>query len=146
MMGPNHSPAGIGVIMRILRRLLLCSIASLPAGASGADSQATEPPVIPQGQTASDLLKTCDSSMLTHSGRLRRGYCSGFVSGVEETLRTLPAGEHQRRICVPPKTSSTRLVGLFTDYLVRNRGAMDRPAVQVVRMALEAAFPCASDI
>ena len=43
----------------------------------------------PKKLTAHQLLNLCAASSLTSGGRNRKRFCTGFVSGVEETLRLL---------------------------------------------------------
>ena len=63
------------------------------AGNIAAQEEGMEPQ-FPQQQSAGDLLRACASSRLTSTGRERRRYCAGFVSGVEEAVRMLGSGEH----------------------------------------------------
>jgi hypothetical protein len=99
----------------------------------------------PQQMDAKELLLLCASSALTSNGRLRRRYCDGFVSGVEEGLRV----HHQRfpsqipkTVCVPVGTNSRAMSEAFVTYASRNGVELGKPAAAVVIDALEASFQC----
>lgn len=97
----------------------------------------------PQKHSAQDLLLICASSSLTVSGRSRRQYCAGFVSGVEETLRLMHriAGP-PNAICVPARVSARHLAEVYVKYAAKRERDMDKPAVEVVVQALTDAYPC----
>ena len=102
-----------------------------PARAFG-EQQPSDPEVIfPQRFTARDLLYACNSSALTDVGRERRRYCAGFISGVEEAVRLLQAGQAAGggpRICLPVDVSSRRLADMYTRYAARNDAVLEQPA------------------
>ena len=94
---------------------------------------------------AQQLLILCASSSLTANGRLRRRYCDGFVSGVEEGLRV----QHQRfpaqmskTVCVPAGTSSRVMSEAFVTYASRQGVELGKPAAAVVIDALAESFKC----
>jgi hypothetical protein len=100
----------------------------------------------PQQMRAKDLMTTCASSSLTATGRTRRRYCDGFVSGVEEGMRlfllrhsinSVPA------VCVPAGTTSRALTNAFVNYASAKGVNLEQPAAAVVIEALEKAFSCA---
>ena len=101
-------------------------------------------PQFPQQQSAGDLLRACASSRLTSTGRERRRYCAGFVSGVEEAIRLLgPAGGHSAyRICTPPDVTASALAEAFVKYGASHKGELSDPAAAVVQHALASAYPC----
>ena len=111
-------------------------------------AQAQEPTAdsdsyFPQRLTAKDLLYACASSAMTSLGRERRTYCSGFISGVEETIRI---GERKRnvrsRICVPEKTTARNLANVYIKYASQQGDELVEPAAVLVKRALQDAFPC----
>ncbi len=96
-------------------------------------------PQFPQQQSAGDLLRACASSRLTSTGRERRRYCAGFVSGVEEAVRLLgPNGQ----ICTPPDVTASALAEAFVKYGATHKGELNDPAAAVVQHALASAYPC----
>ena len=117
----------------------------LAASAFADESGGGEEKYFPQKLTAQDLLYYCASSALTSSGRNRQNYCSGFVSGVEESIRLLDmrsAGDKQR-ICVPEGKPASHFRQLYIRHASDKRTNLGRPAVLVVLEALQAAYPCA---
>ena len=111
----------------------------LAAGAAGADEPAA---VHPQQLSARDLLQACASSALTATGRERRRYCDGFVSGVEEGVR-LGVQAPEMSICVPADISARRLSEAYIRYAADHRNDLGRPAAVVVMDALRETYPCA---
>jgi hypothetical protein len=100
-------------------------------------------PQFPQQQSARDLLFACASSRLTGTGRERRRYCAGFVSGVEEAERVLhPGGAEQRSFCTPPDVTASALAAAFVRYGSEHDDELDAPAARVVLRALQDAYPC----
>ena len=113
-----------------------------PAGNLAAQEQEMEPQ-FPQQQSAGDLLRACASSRLTSTGRERRRYCAGFVSGVEEAIRLLgPAGQSGPRVCTPPDVTASALAEAFVKYGASHKGELSDPAAAVVQHALASAYPC----
>jgi hypothetical protein len=112
----------------------------LTAGAARADEPAA---VHPQQLSARDLLQACASSALTATGRERRRYCDGFVSGVEEGIR-LGVQAPGMNICVPPDISSRRLSEAYIRYAADHRNDLGRPAAVVVMDALRETYSCAT--
>ena len=97
----------------------------------------------PQKLTAQDLLYACASSSLTSQGRERQRYCTGFISGVEETLRYFGSGEPAAAALCFPRSMTARNYGdVFINFASRKGTDTGRPAVEVVREAFMAAFPC----
>jgi hypothetical protein len=99
----------------------------------------------PQQLTARDLLQACASSYLTARGRGLRKYCSGFVSGVEESVRLL---SHSGSVapgvgsCVPKGKTASHFVDVFVKFASGPAVDLQQPAARVVMAALAAAFPC----
>lgn len=97
----------------------------------------------PQQMSAKDLQRTCASSSLSDTGRQRRRYCVGFISGVEEGVRVLHK-QHmlEMSICLPEKVSGRTLTNVFLKHTTDNPGQLERPAAQVVIDALSQTYPC----
>jgi hypothetical protein len=112
----------------------------------GAHTQEDEmEPQFPQKQNAGDLLRTCASSRLTATGRVRSRYCAGFVSGVEEAVRLLQKdGKIERKVCTPPDITAAALADAYVKYGVSHKGELPDTAVEVVLHALADAYPCAA--
>ena len=101
-------------------------------------------PQFPQKQNAGDLLRACAASRLTSTGRVRRRYCAGFISGVEEAVRLLQRhGKIERRVCTPPDISAAALADVYVKYGATHKGELPDPAAEVVLHALVDAYPCA---
>jgi hypothetical protein len=97
----------------------------------------------PQQQSAGDLLRYCAASRLTGTGRERRRYCAGFVSGVEEAMRLLQSsGLSSRRVCSPSNVTAATLADVYVKYGANHKGELKDPAAEVVLYALEEAYPC----
>ena len=117
---------------------------SLSASVAAAEEARVEPE-FPQQQSAGDLLRYCAASRMTATGRERRRYCSGFVSGVEEAVRLLQTGgQVQIRICTPPEVSATALADVYVKYGAGHKGELAEPAAEMVLHALAGAYPCAA--
>ena len=113
--------------------------------AIGEDDADADQPVFPQQLTARDLLTYCSSSSLTDLGRKRQSYCSGFISGVEETIRLPLYASRQSvaiEICVPEDVSSRNLAKAYTQYARRPDTNLAQPAAQIVVEALSKAYHC----
>jgi hypothetical protein len=85
------------------------------------------------------------SSSLTRSGRERKSYCQGFISGIEEgigLLETQGSLQTKASFCVPPETTSKELSDVFTGFASRRGADLDRPAAWLVMEALKHRFPC----
>jgi hypothetical protein len=111
-------------------------------------SKAQEAPVdvetrFPQQMSAQDLQRACASSSLSDTGRQRRRYCVGFISGVEEGVRILHK-QHmlEMSICLPEKASGRALTNVFLKHTIGNPEQLERPAAQVVVDALTKNYPC----
>lgn len=128
-----------------MRYFFLCAFTALlwpiPGSASAQDAQ----PVFPQQMNANELLLLCASSSLTVNGRLRRRYCDGFISGIEEGLRVYNLqfpSQMPNTLCVPAGTSSRAMSEAFVKYASRKDVALDQPAAAVVIAALGRSFAC----
>jgi len=78
-------------------------------------------------------------------GRNRQYYCSGFVSGVEESVRLLNANsrdDNKNSICVPEGKPARHFRDVYIKHGAKKSTDLDRPAVMVVLEALESAYPC----
>jgi len=118
---------------------LMLAISTTLAAQEGEDMELQ----FPQQQSAGDLLRACAASRLTATGRERRRYCAGFVSGVEEAIRLLgPGGNDGPRICTPPDVTASALADAFVRYGATHKGELKDPAAAVVQHALAEAFPC----
>ena len=129
-----------------MRTLSLVSGMLLAVSAVADETGANADTYFPQKLTAQGLLQYCASSALSASGRSRQSYCSGFVSGVEESVRLLDADDSAGRqpVCVPAEKPAR----YFRDVYIRHASKQDtdltRPAALVVLEALEVAHPCGS--
>jgi len=100
-------------------------------------------PQFPQQQSAGDLLRICAASRLSATGRERRRYCAGFVSGVEEALRLLQRERRSEyRVCTPPDVSASTLAEVYVKYGANHKGELPDPAAEVVLHAIVDAYPC----
>ena len=97
----------------------------------------------PQKMNAQDLQRTCAASSLSDTGRQRRRYCVGFISGVEEGVRVLHK-QHmlEMSICLPDKVSGRTLTNVFLKHTTDNPDQLEKPAAQVVIDALSKNYPC----
>ncbi len=125
-----------------MKRLLTLLLFLLPVPASG-QPVTEEQAQFPQQMSASRLLQACASSALTRAGRERRRYCAGFVSGVEEAVRSL---QEQHRlevsVCLPQGVTAKALSDVFIRYSANRQQHMDKPAAAMVLEALAQAWPC----
>ena len=99
----------------------------------------------PQQLSARELLVACASSSLTASGRLRKRYCLGFVSGAEEAVRLqqLRNSTTTRSLfCVPAGTTARALAEVFVRHASGPGVDLDRPSASVVLEALAQGYPC----
>jgi len=98
----------------------------------------------PQQISAEELLRYCASSTLTKLGRERRKYCSGFVSGVEESLRLLGPKQDAsgRSTCVPAAVNARKLAENYVDYAGLRQDRIKQPAVVIVIESLQHSYPC----
>ena len=102
----------------------------------------------PQQMTARELLHACASSSLTRTGRQRKRYCHGFVSGVEEAIRLFQRKASSTQafvVCAPDNTSSRQFAEAFMRYAGRKSVDLDKSAAMVTLDALQNAYPCASE-
>ena len=120
---------------------VFCCLTLLMSASSLAAQEEEMEPQFPQQQNAGDLLRACASSRLTSTGRERRRYCAGFVSGVEEAIRLLGPGG-QKGICTPPDVTASALAKAFVKYGATHEGELRDPAAAVVQDALASAYPC----
>ena len=125
---------------------LLTVIAGLLVMISATANEKTEvaEQYFPQQISAKKLLVYCTSSAMTKSGRERRRYCAGFISGVEEAVRLLhlsqPAAGY--RICVPEGVSAREIAKGYVNYAVTRQKNIDQAAVMIVIEALQNRYPC----
>lgn len=130
-----------------MRSAIFVLIIALVYPLSGSASTAADDTDVffPQQMSAKDLMLTCASSSLTATGRTRRRYCDGFVSGVEEGMRlfllrhsinSVPA------VCVPTGTTSRALTNAFVNYASSKGVNLEQPAAAVVIEALKKTFSC----
>lgn len=99
----------------------------------------------PQKLTAQDLLYYCAASSLSSSGRNRQNYCSGFVSGVEESVRLLDThvgAAAEKVICVPAGQPASHFRQVYIKHAAKKTTDLERPAAMVVLEALKSAYPC----
>ena len=127
-----------------MRHTLLLSLLLLPTLAAG-EQPDDNGRFFPQKLTAQDLLYACASSSLTSKGRERQRYCTGFISGVEETLRYYGTGESAATYCFPQGMTARSYGDIFIKYASRPGADTGRPAVVVVQEAFTDAFSCPED-
>ena len=96
----------------------------------------------PQKMTAKDLMFACASSYMTSKGRQRQKYCSGFISGVEESTRLLKGLTIEPKICLPKGRTASQYTDIYTTYASRKTTDLSKPAALVVLEAFQDAFPC----
>ncbi len=99
----------------------------------------------PQQMTAKELLYACASSSLTRTGRERKKYCHGFVSGAEEAARLLAAQSpsiDKHDYCFPEGKTAAYFAEVFMRYASKASTDLTKPAVLVVIEALEKSFTC----
>ena len=125
---------------RLIALLLLLNVSS----AFSNDQTSASETIFPQKMSAQELLFKCNASAMTNMGRKRGEYCTGFISGVEEAARFLQIGGDQK-VCIPQNVSSRNLKDVYTRYALRNKQHMNKPAAEVVLLALRSAYPCAGD-
>jgi len=115
----------------------------LPMLALAQEPVTQEQTQFPQQMSASRLLEACASSALTQTGRERRRYCAGFVSGVEEAVRILQEQHRlEASVCLPEGVSAKALSDVFIRYSANRQQHMDKPAAGIVLEALMDAWPC----
>ena len=128
-----------------MRSALVALCATLLLPLSGAALTSDGDTVFPQQMNARQLMTFCASSALTAKGRIRRRYCDGFVSGIEEGIRlykfTYPT-ESKGAVCVPEGTSSRMLSQAFVQHATSKGVNLDQPAAAVVLEALQRRFAC----
>ena len=82
---------------------------------------------------------------MSGSGRRQQSYCSGFVSGVEESVRLLDtdavAGD-KKMVCVPKEKSAGHLRDVYIRHAAKKTTDLKRPAAMVVLEALRSVYPC----
>ncbi len=120
--------------------VLFTLIIALPHGAAASDTDEGDS-YFPQQMTASDLKRACASSAITRTGRERRRYCRGFVSGVEEALRQFER-QSGLTVCITPGTSARTLAEAYLRYAAGKGFDPTLPAAASVVKGLRLAFPC----
>ena len=126
-----------------MKTVLICLLTLLPLSAFAQKPVETTSEYFPQQMSARNLLTTCASSAMTSTGRERRRYCWGFVSGVEETMRHMKL-RHSLKMtaCVPAGVSAKALADVFIRFAANRQSDLDLPAAALVRQALINAYPC----
>lgn len=107
-----------------------------------AEEKAERVSFFPQQMTAKALMTTCASSYMSSSGRQRQKYCSGFISGVEESIRLLDKQTIVPKICLPNGKTSSQYTDIYMTYASRKTTDLSKPAALIVINALQDAFPC----
>ena len=127
--------------------LLAALLAVLPLSAIADEDTASET-YFPQQLTARELTQACASSSLTRTGREKRRYCHGFISGVEESARLIRqnvAIENAFMFCAPGDKSSRDFADVYMRFAVRDNVDLNKAAALVVLEALSDAYPCPSE-
>jgi len=125
---------------RLITLLLLLNVSS----AFSNDHTPASETILPQQMSAQELLYKCNASTMTSKGRGSGQYCTGFISGVEEATRFVQTG-NGKNVCMPPNVSSRSMKVVYTRYALQNRQILNKPAAQIVLLALRSAYPCAGD-
>jgi len=116
------------------------------ANISFAEEKTAQDSIFPQQMTAKDLMFSCASSYMTSKGRQRKKYCSGFISGVEESARLFNGMSIKPKICLPEGRTASQYTEIYISYASRKTTDLSKPAALVVIEAFQDAFPCpASD-
>jgi hypothetical protein len=130
-------------ILNIVKQSIATLLLLLPILSQAQEPATEEPLQFPQQMSARQLLEACASSSLTRTGRERRRYCAGFVSGVEEAVRNLQEQHKlEASVCLPEGVSGKVLSEAFIRYSVNRQKHMNRPAAAVVLEALANTWPC----
>lgn len=115
----------------------------LPMLALAQEPAPQEQAQFPQQMNTRKLLDYCASSSLTPTGRERRRYCAGFVSGVEESVRILQQQHKlEASVCLPESVTTRALSDGFIRYSSSRQQQMDKPASAMVLEALTDTWPC----
>lgn len=123
-------------------RVLVFTLGLCVAACATAEEDAAEPTrFFPQQLTAQELLYACASSSLSRTGRERKKFCAGFVSGVEESMRLLQTTQAAAMVCAPAEATAANFAGAYIKYASR-RTDLSSPAAAVVADALQSAYPC----
>ena len=127
-----------------MKLVSVMAAALLVLGTAQAQEATEEAPVQPQRLTAQALVNACAASRLSGGGRLKRRFCDGYVSGVEEAARLLPQLQQMDALCcASPDITARQLSEAFLRYAGRlDKAALQKPAAEVVVDALRAAYPC----
>ena len=126
--------------MKSIRLIHVLLSSTVAFAAWGHEPETPEPPLPEVKETAGGLLTTCAASSLTPRGRMRLRYCYGYLTGVEETMRVVMAGDDA--IC-PPTTITTReLAQVYVRYASSRPDDHRLPAVTVVARALRDRYSC----
>ena len=139
----DNSVTGLQRIGQVRLLTVIAGLLMVISAAANEEAEVTEQ-YFPQQISAKKLLVYCASSAMTKSGRERRQYCAGFVSGVEEAVRLLhlnqPAAGY--RICVPEGTSAREIAKGYIGYASTRQKNIDQAAVMIVIEALQNRYPC----
>ena len=125
---------------KLIALLLLLNVSN----AFSNDHTSISETIFPQQMSAQELLFKCNASAITSMGHGRGQYCTGFISGVEEAARFVQVGG-DKNICMPPNVSSRNMKDVYTRYALRNKQIMNKPAAEIVLLALRSAYPCTGD-
>lgn len=118
--------------------VLLSALANLSFAEEKIDTET----FFPQKMTAKDLMFACASSSLSSKGRQRQKYCSGFISGVEESTRLLTGLTIEPKICLPRGKTASQFTQIYTRYASQKTTELSKPAALIVIEAFQDAFPC----
>lgn len=129
-----------------MHRLFLLAAMLIAVPLSGAAEENPAPDsYFPQQLTARELMQACASSTLTKSGREKRRYCHGFVSGVEEATRLVQqkvSMQNEFELCAPGDKSSRDFAEVYMRFAGRRGVDLNKAAASVVLDALRNAYPC----
>lgn len=130
------------------RNFLLAGILVVLPLSIMADDNTASDVYFPQQLTARELMQACASSSLTKTGREKRRYCHGFVSGVEESVRLVQQKaslENAFMLCAPGDKSSRDFADVYMRFAGREDVDLNKAAALAVLEALRNAYPCPSE-
>jgi hypothetical protein len=122
-----------------MRRVLMAMAAagSLTGPALGAETRNFDL------ETTADLVALCSCPPDDPLYAQALQFCYGYLAGMAHLHRALVEdGKIERLACPSHEVAREELAGLFLDWVRDNPAALDTPAVESVKRAAVAAWPC----